>query len=97
MAVLSRASSTPTMSAKPKDNQLFGEREPEPQFKKAGSDLKPKDTGIFDQYTPPHVKRAGSELKPADSALFGDRGADKQKNLGNSAGKNISDTTISLG
>lgn len=85
------------MSAKPKDNELFGDRAPDPQYKRAGSDMRPKDTGIFDEYHPPQFKRAGSEKKPPDNALFGDRGAEKQRSLGNTAGKNISDTTISLG
>lgn len=62
------------MSFKRPDSDIFGEAKDTAPFKKAGSDLKPKDNQLF---TPD-----GERPKPMRT---------------NSSGKNINDTTMSLG
>jgi hypothetical protein len=58
---------------------------------------KPQDHNIFSNEPAEARKKAGTEHRPADSDIFGASDGAAGAKRGNSAGKNISDTTLDLG
>ncbi|KAG8466671.1 hypothetical protein KFE25_008050 [Diacronema lutheri] len=58
---------------------------------------RPADHNIFSDDGPAKVKMPGSDKRPKDNELFGELGASAQMRKGNSAGKNITDSSLQLG